>query len=370
MKNAIIAFILVISCALATGCKKSDSTVSTTPPKIQVVMNDIPYPTETYLRIGYMLKTWEFQKEGLLLQSVVVFDNDTKTDLMTIEKPDLPRIYKTPLPVCPYWTNSPIDNYYFSIQLAIPLGQTVPNNVGNRFILRDTVNNKDVVVEGGVFQPRKNESPRIIASPVKGTNWAFINQSTNGYHFNATTFSGGIIGSGERFAFDNLKLDSSQLTFSGDPLNNESYYNYGDTLYAVASGTIVKVRDGRPENTGNVLTVTFNSGDELAGNHMIIDIGDGYFALYAHIIPGSFLVHEGQVVTEGQPIARLGNSGNSTEPHLHFQLCSSADIFFSRGLPFVLKKYTKIGVGGSFEPFTPVEVHNSMMEQFDIISFE
>lgn len=78
------------------------------------------------------------------------------------------------------------------------------------------------------------------------------------------------------------------------------------------------------------------------------------------------MVDEGDDVKEGDPIALLGNSGNSSAPHLHFQIADGTDILFSYGLPFVLKKYTKVA---DFEtgPVAPVVVNNAMMEQDSII---
>ena len=124
---------------------------------------------------------------------------------------------------------------------------------------------------------------------------------------------------------------------------NTSYFNYGSTLYAVADGVVVHVQDGLPENSGDAQDVKFKSTMELAGNFLVLDIGGGRYAYYCHCIPQSFLVRVGDRVKEGDPVALLGNSGNSTAPHLHFQITDGPAFFSSNGIPFVIKEYTKTG---------------------------
>ena len=71
----------------------------------------------------------------------------------------------------------------------------------------------------------------------------------------------------------------------------------------------------------------------IIGNHVIIDHGNGEFSVYAHMKPGSVRVRAGDHVTQGQQLGEVGSSGNSTEPHLHFQVCNSADPLMCAGIP-------------------------------------
>lgn len=369
MKPTITILLLLAFGVLATaGCKKSTSEEPIAPEKLQVFKVDAPFRTDKYLRIGYTLKTWEFAKDGLSLQQILVLDNTTKAILMTIEKADLPKIHKDPLPVNPWFANDTLHCYYLSIQLPIPLGNTAPTAVTHRFVFQDTVRNQPVTIEGGTFVRDAIYRSLVISSPVKGSNWVFINQSTLGYHFNTMFFVGGKIGTGERYAFDNLQIDSAGAVYSGDPTVNESYYNYKDTLYAVADGIVKLIQDGHPENNGNAHNVTFNKANDLAGNYLVLDIGSGKYAFYCHCVPGSFMVQVGHVVHEGDPIALLGNSGNSDCPHLHFQITDSEELFMTNGQPFMLKKYTKTAEFPT--PVTPVVITNAMMEGNTVMSFD
>lgn len=86
----------------------------------------------------------------------------------------------------------------------------------------------------------------------------------------------------------------------------------------------------------------------ILGNHLVLDLGNGTYAAYAHLQRGSLTVREGDRVRAGQPIARCGNSGNSSEPHLHFQLMDGPDPDAARGVPFT---WRGIGVPRNGEIF-------------------
>lgn len=362
-----------IAAVLMSACHKSSGTeydpVST---YIDVVINDIPYKTDEYLRIPFTLKTFEWKKRGYSLRQINVLDDLSREVLVSLGKGAFPKIIADPLPSNSMIQSDKIDSYYFSIQLPVDLEDTPPARVSVRLVLRDTVNNQDVIISGGVFTPRYSETPRVIASPVKGTRWMFINQSTNDYHFYTMMFMDGKRGTGERFAFDNMQVDETFGHFyQGDPGVNESYFCYRDTLYAVADGTVIATSDTMTENDGNRHNhLNFKKVIDYAGNYMIIDIGQGHFAMYAHCVPHSIMVQPGDVVKAGQPLALLGNAGNSDAPHLHFQITDAPDFFMSNGVPFVLEQFTVIGQWQNTYPVVPEHYTQRMNEQMQVISFD
>jgi len=371
MKQLRLLLVLGLSVLCVVSCKK-ENPYEQYEDQIHVCINDVPFKTEAFLRIPYTLEFWEFGKSGLMLQKIYVYDKESMTQLMEIDTSGFPKLYYHPLGGNQFFTFDSLSHYYMSLQLPVLLAQTPPQTVIHRFEFKDIENDKIVMLEGAEFEPRLTESPLVIASPVKGTNHVFINQSTNDYHFNATFFMEGGIYTSERFAFDEIQLNGELTSnFDGDPKQNESYFNYKDTLFAVADGTVVQIQDGLPENRGDACDVTFNSALEYGGNFLVLDIGNGHYAFYAHCVPQSFLVSVNEAVQEGDPIALLGNSGNSTAPHLHFQITDGPALFKSTGLPFVLKEYTKTADITGFPVFiTPQKVTNSMMEQYSVISFE
>jgi murein DD-endopeptidase MepM/ murein hydrolase activator NlpD len=100
---------------------------------------------------------------------------------------------------------------------------------------------------------------------------------------------------------------------------NEDYFVYGKEILAAGAGTVVTAIDGVPDNEPGSKNPFC-----AVGNCLIIDQGSSEFALYAHLQPGSLRVHRGDKVSQGQVLALCGNSGNSSEPHLHFHVQDSA----------------------------------------------
>lgn len=325
-----------------TGCGSDDTPPSWTTGfgtrEIKVILDEIPYRTDRFVRIGYTFKAWEWEKEGLKLERIVVLAGQTGAALKLLDGDALPFIYRDPYWFPPLFPAEQLFNYYFSINLPIPLAQIPPVLVSHRLIFTDLKDGKSVTVDGGTFSPRLDEQPTVIASPVRGRNLVFKSHSYDGYHFNQLFFVDRTIFSGERFAMDTAKFDDMLSTeIKGDPAQNESYLTYNDPLYAVADGIVVKVVDGRAENHGDLGDAPPSTRDEYAGNYLVLDIGHGRYAHYAHLVPGSFRVREGEWVRKGELLASLGNSGKSTGPHLHFELTDGQDILLSRGVPFVLE---------------------------------
>jgi murein DD-endopeptidase MepM/ murein hydrolase activator NlpD len=95
----------------------------------------------------------------------------------------------------------------------------------------------------------------------------------------------------------------------------------------------------------------------ILGNHVVLDLGDGVYAALAHLRRGSVRVRPGDRVAAGQQLAECGNSGNSSEPHLHFQLMDHPSVLLAAGLPLRFARYQvagadQSGVPHNLQPFT------------------
>ena len=135
-------------------------------------------------------------------------------------------------------------------------------------------------------------------------------------------------------------------------------YGWGEAVRAAAGGEVVTAVDDVPErgwvhpareSWAALRTALAFRGSRpavdarrLAGNHVIVRSAAAtpVFALYAHLVPGSVAVTPGQQVAAGAVIGRLGHSGNSTAPHLHFQLMDAADAPTARGIPCAFAAYS------------------------------
>lgn len=144
----------------------------------------------------------------------------------------------------------------------------------------------------------------------------------------------------QRYAYDFLIIDNSGKTYKDDPKLAENYYCYGMNIIAPADGEIVvvsgKYNDSKVYGDG---TVDCNAKD-IRGNFVVIKHNDYEYSTIAHIMPKSILVTLGQKVKQGEIIAKCGNSGNSSEPHIHFQLQNGKSFFASAGLPIEFSDIT------------------------------
>ena len=144
----------------------------------------------------------------------------------------------------------------------------------------------------------------------------------------------------QRFAIDWFQFWPDGKELHGSPKDNKSYAAYGTEVLAVADGVVATVHDNIPENTpGPNSRAVPITRETIGGNFIILDIGDSRYAVYAHLQPGSLRVKMGDRVRRGQAIALLGNSGNSTGPHLHFQVVDRNSLLDSEGVPYVIDSF-------------------------------
>jgi len=146
----------------------------------------------------------------------------------------------------------------------------------------------------------------------------------------------------QRFAMDIVQQVDGR-SFSGDGKVNEDYYCFGQSIYAPGDGIVVAVENGALDNP--VPNVTPNhEGIRGLGNYLVIDHRNGEYSFLVHFQHGTIVVHVGDVVVQGQVLGKIGSSGNSTEPHLHYHMQTTADILDGEGLPTQFQDYYANGV--------------------------
>ena len=165
--------------------------------------------------------------------------------------------------------------------------------------------------------------------PFRGKGIILQAGATNGGHRNR---------SGE-FALDAMGLDEAwSVQAPGHGKKNADYPGWGRPIIAPAAGQVVRARDDRPDQpVGDASDPAFyapeypNGGDP--GNHLVIDQGEGEFSMIAHFQGGSMLVRPGDRVSQGQALGKLGHSGDTNAPHVHYQLQAGPDWEYADALP-------------------------------------
>jgi len=216
----------------------------------------------------------------------------------------------------------------------------------------------------------------VISSPLAGGDWVAANGPSNtSQHRRALIPINGHAYISQRFAIDWVQVYPDGKTYQGDPSDNKSYRAYGAEIHAVADGVVTQVGDGIPQNTPGAKSLAVPiTLETIGGNHVIMEIGSGLFAFYAHMQPGSLRVKVGDKVTRGQVLGLLGNTGNSSEPHLHFQICNANSELGSEGLPYAFASFEVQGkVEGdkmSMFPGGPLKHEMEIPTEDEIVRFQ
>jgi murein DD-endopeptidase MepM/ murein hydrolase activator NlpD len=318
------------------------------PIEMRVPMAPTPVKINGKMRLVYELHLTNFSPRELPLTRLEVLDGNG-TQLEQYEGADLAsRVARPGLP-------NNADKLQLGgglravVYLWLTFDTAVPTTLRHRLISKATPESEDKLES----QPLKvrTEVPLVIAPPLRGGEWVAANGPANasGHRRALIPVNGGTY-IAQRFAIDWVQLNDSGATFTGDKLKNASYRCYGADALAVADGVVVATKDDIPENVpganSRAVPITLET---VGGNYVILDLGGGRYAFYAHLQPGSLRVKIGDKVKAGQVLGFVGNSGNSTEPHLHFHLSDANSPLGSEGLPYVLASFEVQGKGGAWK---------------------
>lgn len=200
---------------------------------------------------------------------------------------------------------------------------------------------------------RTLDDPLVVDFPLRGEGWMAVTTPAHRVPSHGTDMLG------QRYAYDLLKVDDrpgAQFHPAGALRGNliggrtRECYAWGAPIHAPLDAEVVRAVDGVSEREWihpaqelfhmikNAATFTPEKLPSILGNHVILRAGD-VFAALVHMAPGSVAVAEGQRVVTGDVLGRVGHTGNSTAPHLHFQLMDSDDPMTARGIPCAFRAY-------------------------------
>ncbi|MCA9864255.1 MAG: M23 family metallopeptidase [Thermomicrobiales bacterium] len=186
----------------------------------------------------------------------------------------------------------------------------------------------------------------VISPPLAGTSWIAAEGccSTASHHRNGVSPINGALHAGQRFGFDFIRINDDGQLFTGDQADPSNWPAYDAPVFAAADGVVISTLDGLPDQIPAVMPdQSTMSLAEIEGNHVMIDHGDGFYTFYGHLAPGSVQVEVGDTVAAGEQLARVGDSGGSQAPHLHFHDVDSANPSAGNGFPFTFDRFDPAG---------------------------
>ncbi|MCJ7622170.1 MAG: M23 family metallopeptidase [Anaerolineaceae bacterium] len=202
---------------------------------------------------------------------------------------------------------------------------------------------EDSTEDQGVLKavPVQTILPLVLSPPLRGKKWLAGNAPSNSVGHRRTIIPLDLQPHiTQRFAVDWVQFGEDGMLFEGDSSENNNWYGYGAELLAVADGMVTEVQDGIIENVplSGEMAIEINI-ESAPGNYVLLDLGDENFALYAHMLPNSLQVKVGERVQRGQVLGRMGNSGNSDAPHLHFHIGNRNAALAAQGVPYIFKSF-------------------------------
>lgn len=362
-KHSVFLIVIVIITILAAGCTQpaaqqppepATPATSAVPAEPAVTMTNpvapIPFESTKGVNIAYEL---ELQSLGNSVPETIEVINPTTGNVIYTPPANVWKRTWQPASNPPPTAEEMMTG---TLKLATPRisiwFKVSPDAVPDKLIHRLTLNRSasglpPVTITGGEVTVRKDIKPAVIGSPLKGPGWVTMETTEpTTHHFLMPVTINGVTTVDQRYAQDWFYIDPvTGNAAKGNASLARNFLGYGKELYAVADGTVVVARDGVPENEiiYHKVPFAFETG---TGNTVVIDIGDGKYAGYCHIVPGSITVKVGDKVKEGDVIGQMGNTGQSDVPHLHFEVVTGKpSIIGAEGYPFVYREFDIIADG-------------------------
>ena len=203
--------------------------------------------------------------------------------------------------------------------------------------------------------PRTYEDKTPLVLPLRGKIFVWEGHDLYAHHqrvplSNSEVKSLGIAANSNNFASDFIYLDAQGREYHDDPRKLDSWYSYGQPIYAPGAGIVLAAANDIPENWFEDAGATKIGHPKLPagkdpkdiGNCVLIDHQNGEYSLLVHMKPGSVIVKRGDRVELGQPIGRIGFSGDSIFPHLHYSLMDGPEVFKAWGLPAYFLQFRRV----------------------------
>lgn len=242
--------------------------------------------------------------------------------------------------------------------LPLEKGAPPPSRVRHRIGVDAVRSNQRIpVVLSAAEAHVRQEPPLVLSPPLKGGPWAALyDPMLVGGHRTAIYAIDGRARIPARFAIDFVRLQDDGTHARGDRSAIANWHGYGQEVLAVADATVVEAHDDiaeSPSLSGSRGPIPL---ENVSGNYVALDLGNGRYAFYEHLKHGSIRVKPGDRVRAGDVLALLGNSGSSSSgPHLHFHLADAGSELAAEGLPYAFASFEVVGAFENVSAFTSGE---------------
>jgi hypothetical protein len=336
---AMSVVLLVWSCTLAaTGARAAD-------PALTPVLGDVLWPprpaygSDDRRHLVYELRLANPTPTAISLAKVEVIDAATGKVLLEAGHNDLAARFSIGGrrgAEAPYLTVGQFGVLFLHVPLATSAG--VPRAIAHRISGRLLQQDKEFTITVAETKVIDTEPVRL-GPPLLGKGYLAGDGCCDTIrHVRALLPLNGRFALAQRFAIDWEQVDDQNRLVKGDLAKVENYTIFGRDVIAVADGTVVAIRNDLPEQVPGQLPANLPI-DQADGNFVVLDIGKGAFALFAHMQPGSVKVAPGAKVKAGDVLGKVGNTGNTSAPHLHFHVMDGPEPLLANGIPYVINHF-------------------------------
>jgi hypothetical protein len=347
----IISRLTIVFCLLLIAPVAFASDPHPPPLNVSFLAQPSPIVQNGQTRLFYEMLITNFSKSAYVLDAIEAKAGDTQTK---VSGPAL-----APL-IAHLGVSAPSDEHVgrtigggrsVIVYLMLDLGKSAaPGAIAHTLhVLTDQKEPHDIVLAPLTVAQDK---PIVVAPPLRGQ-WIAgdsVNNLPDAAHRRAVLIDNGHAWLAQRFAIDWVQIQTvsgQATTFKGAEDKNESYFCYNQPIYSVAPGRVVDASDGMAENVPHsgkyAVAIDFNNA---AGNHVVVEIAPHRYVLYAHMRPGTVQVKSGDRVRAGQILGHVGNTGSSTEPHLHMHIDDQPSFLAGNGVPYA---FTEGEASGAIE---------------------
>jgi Peptidase family M23 len=206
-----------------------------------------------------------------------------------------------------------------------------------------------------VVSPRTYPDKTALILPLRGKIFVWEGHDLYAHHLrvplsNSKVQSMGVTANSNDFASDFIYLDALGREYHDDPRKLDNWYGYGQPIYTPGAGVAIATANDIPENWFEDAGATEIGHPKLSagkdpkdiGNFVLIDHQNGEYSLLVHMKPGSVIVKPGDRLKSGQPVGRVGFTGDSIFPHLHYSLMDGPEVFKAWGLPAYFSSFHRV----------------------------